>query len=356
MYHKIFFLVCFISIFLVSSAFATIWRVDNTANPGADFDNVQAAHDAAANGDTIYIYGSPHDYSGFTLSKTLYIYGPGYFLADNPETQAYTYPAKIRSQIVFNAGSEHSLMIGLDIYLYDSPDDRIVYVNADSVIIKRNYIRGAGHYYGNEDVLRTGSNRKGIIITGNYMVSHYEDEHHSHWPHNIKIGANNSYISISNNYLDMYTQLPEREAIYSPSSSENIIITNNVIRRSINVCNAVIQNNILRDGTFTGIANLYTHNIGDAGQFGTENGNFTAGMDTVFVNTGSPDGKWRLAEGSPAIGTGTPEGTDIGMFGGFTPYVLSGMPDLPAVYFFNAPAVINEETGLPINVKIKSHD
>ncbi len=58
-------------------------RVNN--NPGADPDyaTLQAANDAASNGDTIYVEGSPTNYDGADISKKLVIIGPGYFLTDN---------------------------------------------------------------------------------------------------------------------------------------------------------------------------------------------------------------------------------------------------------------------------------
>ena len=356
MFYRLIFLFVLIIIMSVTPAFATIWQVSNTGSPGADFDNVQAAHDAASAGDTIYVHGSSHDYGGFTLSKKLFIYGPGYFLSENSETQAYTYPAMIRGDVSFNSGSDGSLMTGLDIYVWN-PYEEIVWIDADSVVIKRNFIRGAGDtFYCNDNIIATGDNRKGIIITGNYLELHYNDDDSNEWPHTIKIGENNSYIYIANNYLDSYAYWSDREAIYSPPSTDNIIVTNNVIRRTLKVYNAVVQNNILREGNFTGEGNIVTNNIGDNGQFGSDNGNFTASMDSIFVGSGSTDGKWQLREGSPAIGAGTPTGTDIGMFGGPTPYVLSGMPDIPAVYFFNAPAVVTPESGLPVEVKIKAHN
>jgi len=74
-------------------------------------------------------------------------------------------------------------------------------------------------------------------------------------------------------------------------------------------------------------------------------------MATVFVGEGSTDGQWQILEGGPADGTGT-FGTDIGMFGGNTPYILSGIPKLPTIYEFTSPSNVSDV--LPIQVKIKS--
>ncbi|MFB3041480.1 MAG: hypothetical protein ACE1ZS_06720, partial [Candidatus Poribacteria bacterium] len=78
-------------------------------------------------------------------------------------------------------------------------------------------------------------------------------------------------------------------------------------------------------------------------------------MNTVFEGSGSTDGQWQLKAGSPAIGAGT-GGFDAGMFGETATYVLSGLPNIPAVHFFEAASVASEESRLPIQIKIKSHD
>ena len=75
-------------------------------------------------------------------------------------------------------------------------------------------------------------------------------------------------------------------------------------------------------------------------------------MSTVFVGTGSTDGQWKLIAGSTAIGAGV-NGEDCGMFGGSNSYVLSGLPAIPAIYFFTAPAEGGNQ--LPVKIKVKSN-
>ena len=91
---------------------------------------------------------------------------------------------------------------------------------------------------------------------------------------------------------------------------------------------------------------------------GTENGNQSnVDMSTVFVGAGegSTDGQWQLAENSPAIGAGL-GGVDLGAFGGPTPYVLSGLPSMPAIYFLNAPISGSTNSGLQVQLKAKGHN
>ena len=67
---------------------AAIWRVNNIAGVNADFTTIQAAHNAANAGDTIYLEPSAGNYGNLTATKRLVIIGPGYFLAENEGLQA----------------------------------------------------------------------------------------------------------------------------------------------------------------------------------------------------------------------------------------------------------------------------
>ena len=172
--------------------------------------------------------------------------------------------------------------------------------------------------------------------------------------YSIYASSNCSNIIIANNYIqnshDRITY-----AIYSPETSR-LIISHNTIHRDITVHNSFLDNNILQSGTFTGTSNSYNNNICNETQFGTENGNISdVNMSLVFVGEGSTDGQYRLREDSPARGAGT-GGTDIGMFGGSSPYVLSGIPDIPSIYSFSGPATGTNAGGLTVRVKAKSNN
>jgi hypothetical protein len=65
---------------ITASTFATVHTVSNSPATLAQFNNIQAAVTAAANGDTIYVHGSPNQYAAFTqTNKQLTIIGPGWF-------------------------------------------------------------------------------------------------------------------------------------------------------------------------------------------------------------------------------------------------------------------------------------
>lgn len=78
----------FLSASLVISAFnlfATIRTVCNNPSTIAQFSTIQAAVNASATGDTVYVHPSPTGYAGFTLTdKRLVIMGPG-MLPNTPQ-------------------------------------------------------------------------------------------------------------------------------------------------------------------------------------------------------------------------------------------------------------------------------
>lgn len=102
-----------ITLVWVLSASATILYVDNNPTaPEGRYATLQEAHGAASNGDTLYVLGPSNSYGDLTLTQTLYIYGAGYFLDENPDLQVFSDPART-GRIIFDAGSEGSLIAGL---------------------------------------------------------------------------------------------------------------------------------------------------------------------------------------------------------------------------------------------------
>lgn len=88
---------------------------------------------------------------------------------------------------------------------------------------------------------------------------------------------------------------------------------------------------------------------------GNGNSSNTTGFSSGFIGSGSTDGKWQLSASSIFKGVGF-GGADCGIFGGAEPYVLSGIPPIPTIYSLTAPAVGEKNTGLPIQIKVKSNN
>lgn len=304
-------------------------RVNN--NPGADPDyaTLQAANDAASNGDTIYVEGSPTDYDGANISKKLVIIGPGYFLTDNDSTQAFGIAATFNSEMNFNAGAAGSIITGCIL-----KNNINLYVN-DISIIRCN----VSYIYNRSDV-------NNILILQNYLNSISMDSY----------GYKITNSVISNNIISVQ--------IDCGSSSGNLQIVNNVFTYDyypISVFNASIANNIITSTTYgiiVNTGNAINNNILAVAGTNANGNQYNVAMANVFVDFSgslnySDDAKWKLKTGSPAIGAGV-SGVDCGAFGGPTPYVLSGVPNLPHIYEATIPGTAYSNLGLACTIKIKS--
>jgi len=321
-------LIVFLITFCLSSLYAAKWRVNNTEGIDADFTTIQGANnsDEVNAGDTIYIEGSLRSYDNnsrteIRITKSLFLIGPGYFLAENDSTQVNKQAAEFY-WLSFREGSSGSKVMGLSV--------SFLYIHTDNITVRRNYIHRVRIYEGNNQ-----------NISENYITEQIQNPNS-----NITDGF------ITNNIVNF---------IALNINSEFQIINNTVFYTSgnvINVYNSEIRNNILKgpmDLSSSRNNKAITNNI--FSQDGPdENGNiFNVDMNTVFVNEGSTDGKFKLSQNSPAkdVGLG---GVDCGAFGGNNPYKLSGIPPGPSIYEARIPATVPKGSKLQVTIKVKSHN
>lgn len=353
MYKFTFSLICIVCI-SVTNSYAKTWRVNNNNNVTADFTTLAAAHTGASSGDTLHLEGSPTSYGSLTCSKKLVIIGPGFFLAQNPNTQALKQTARVDA-ITFAAGSAGSEIMGLDF------NSSSVNIYSNDIVIKRNkfsstngttYDWAAGSvniYYINNN---SGTPANNIIISQNYGVR-------------VDAGYASSGILISNNYILYGIAYGEGSTSTCLNLQANAIalVQNNIFRNGkIIGYNSNFTNNIMVAGFFEGTGNLVSNNISNGTQFGTDNNNkANVDMSTVFVGAGdgiSPDGQWKLKVGSPAIAAGygstAQNPIDAGMYSGQSTYVLAGLPPIPAIYFFENQPIGSNSDPIDVTVKVKS--
>jgi hypothetical protein len=300
--------------------------VNNNAAADADYLTLAEANNNATSGDTIYVEGSPATYAGAEIDRKLCIIGPGYFLSDNDSTQANSLDAYITGTVDFATGSEGSLITGLRV--------GSIYIRVNEIVITRCNVSDIGIY----------GNSANSLITQNYANS-------------IRTYSGNLTNSIISNNIVNTT-------ITTGSTSYPLQITNNVIQAPgytpISASYSTIANNITASTNNIAVntGNTIINNI-SAGTGTNANGNkYNVVMTTVFVDYSgslnySDDAKWKLKAGSPAIGAGV-SGVDCGVFGGTTPYVLSGIPALPHIYEAIIPGIAYSDKGLSCTIKIKS--
>jgi len=327
-------LVVTLFIIIAFNAVAAIWHVSNVGK-NANFTSLTAAHNSekVTAGDTLYVYGTSKDYDDLVSSKNLNIIGSGYFLNENQETQADTTLSKI-GNITFNPGSEGSSISGMTISQ--------IYLYCNDITIKRNFISFYRDYQYVIHLHREGEIQN-IIIAQNFISGRRGID--------FTFSTNANNIIIFNNIITTYSHAIEM------SENDHAIIKNNVINGGLSIYNSIFYNNIQMGGGAKLVNSDVKFNLEPPMQdyFGTINGNKTVDMSTVFVSEGSTDGRYQLAENSPAKNAGD-NGIDCGVFDGTDPYILSGIPMIPTIYYINVPAIASELSGLPVHIKVKSRN
>ena len=121
------FLFVFLSVCV--NVFGTVRTVNNNPNSLAQYNTIQAAVDASANGDTIYVHGSNIPYAAFTITnKRLIVIGPGW----SPVRSFFPFPAQVNAITISGAGSASTEIQGLVIVtpvtLNSPPPDNIHFI------------------------------------------------------------------------------------------------------------------------------------------------------------------------------------------------------------------------------------
>ncbi len=323
---------------IAGTVFSTIWHVNNVPTMNANYSSLATACSSAsvAAGDTLYIYGSPTTYESVTISKRLTLIGPGYYLGENPGLQSNPVPASVNT-INFSTGSNGSLISGMSILSY-------IQVDAPNIVVQRNKMP------------RLFINNDNCIAIQNFLINPPGGNH------TINANSAANYV-IANNYI---ANSVNGWCFLSEATSGGVFI-NNIVTGSSRFFNAEVYNCIIG---FTGsgtslsfesdVNTTFHHNVFRS----VSSWDWTTSVDVqgegnlynvtgeLYVATGSPDGYYQLCTGSAALGAGI-SGQDCGIYGGQEPYRLSGIPAIPTIYEFYAPA-----TGfiIPIQLKARSND
>ena len=347
-------------ILFTTSINATVWRVNNRPNLDADFTTLQDAIDGASNGDTLYIGGSTTAYGNGTFNKQLVVIGAGYWLAENATTQAYKEESQV-GKLIFNVGSEGSIIEGLHIS-HGTGSFNLIEININNITILKNYINCRNTYTYTIYGIRIIGNRTNIIIKQNWINTYVNNSWNTGYGCSIFFDNIPTNCFITNNFIRTYGNVGGIHTISMGINhlTNDLIINNNVIWGSIVTYHTFLANNILVSGSYNNsVDDQTTNNLCDGTQFPDINNNQqNVDMSTVFMDyVGYIDNDYILKTGSPAIGAGI-NGGDCGVFSydyGTIPYVLSGLPQIPAIFEATVSATVGTSS-LPVNIKASSHN
>ncbi len=346
--------------------------VNNIPTAAANYHSLQNAIDSVPSGSIILLQNTGLNYGSASITKPLVIYGAGYFLGQNAgaATQANLAEAQV-NYLGFGAGSEGSIVSGL--HIVDSTNDnignaRLSFGGTSNITVSRCFIDYPGGLGGNGTPYSIAFGGCSNIIVEQCYVQ-----------------LNNNLIGISQSS----SILIKNCIVESPAgSSYGMVATGNApYTYTVQNCTFLGQNGggffnggsfynnifINRDTTQqTGAATCCggapmidaLNNISNAdffygvGAHNTVNKALNAGnLLTLFSNPAitSTDGAFELLPNTPAKNYGT-DGTDAGAFGGGLPYVLSGIPAIPNIYFAQVPQNGTSAGGLKVHLKIQANN
>jgi hypothetical protein len=336
-------LVCLAACCLCLHTWAAVRTVSNNPTRPAQFSTIDAAMTASANGDTIYVHGSPFAYPGVTISKRLVLIGSGY----NPNNQ-FGQPTSIPTiSFLRDAGANNpsgSVITGFIITSSISISGSSL-AATNNIRLFRNRIANI--------FLSTGSLFCDGWLIYNNIISGYIDG-----GANTRTSISATNILIANNILDDFyiyrfnsnTILVDHNLFLGDGSSGNIwntynvIYTNNIFTRTSGTIFTgggagpvfCTFNNNLSNQTTIAVAGSYNPTndfvstfLGTGGGSNSGGGNFV-GVDPLFesvsnLNLYVNNANYRLRSTSPYRNAGT-DNTDLGIYGGAYPFPSGGTP------------------------------
>jgi hypothetical protein len=303
---------------------AIIQLNNNSDRPLGHLSTWTTAQNAAADGDTIMVHGSPTSYGSISLSKSLVIIGPGHKPNKVPSDRA-----------IFGSITIGTNKTGVKIYGVFCTSSISFGSNTIDLLIEGVYATG-GIFNSSIASGSSGIRIKNSVMGGMSFFSGTVGD-----------------LLIEHNYIyDVSTIFSGFGEIGNKLVNQNIIVgkgATNLIGTSSSMRTTVFTNNIfygVRANVGTQIDCVYGNNLSfghstdnslpPAGQSGSGN---IVNQDPQFVNAQpvSADGlttfytrNFRLQPTSPAIGTGT-FGTDMGMYTPTFEFSMTGEPLRPQV-------------------------
>ena len=307
---------------LAHSAMATVLVVDPFGGPGT-YPDFPTGYAQAVNGDTIEVRPLTQDLSsGFTLSKSIPILGFGYPLFEN---YGFGDPSFHMLDLTLSSGVE---------------------VVLESIEIRTLQI-------GNNSRVRMDKVRVTSAIVTTYSVTDI-----------VVIQSEINQISLPESILSsVYIQNSFVDHLLGKNFREtNLLVSNSVIGSMTAVLYGYFINSIINSGHFcyTNSAAVAQYSVVSTAQGLCDSTNTFAPINTIYAlgvpANADPGHRYSLAPNSPAIGAGY-NGVDCGIFGGPTPYELSGLPSRPWIYELMAPPATTNGAGpMPVVVKVKAVD
>jgi hypothetical protein len=324
-------------------ASASSWRVNSNTEVSADFVSITeaVAHWTVEDGDTLYLENGSY-FAATSLTKSLTLIGPGYFLLENDSTYANPLPVLIQSLSLGNESSG-SKIIGVTIIGIVSIS---ISNDINNITIERSHLGGFSFPSSNRVV-------SGLIIRQCYVAGNISGAYiASSAIHNNIILGTISLTSGSHNIYNNVIYFNSTGTTYALAARNSSVINNIIIREPV-----LEDPNLNRTEYCIDFASASNSNTSFARNVVSQSPNasfpdnmYNVEKENLFTLSGSMDKKWKLKTASPAIGFGS-NGDDCGAYGGAMYYVPSGLPWLlPRIFEAQIPSS-GSGNNIPVHIK-----
>lgn len=338
-----FFVFTLIAVLALSSLSATSFTLDNNIRPIGQFSTWITAYNAAADGDTIYIYPSPFDYGpGWnegSLGKRLTVIGGGF----NPAN-----PALITSRItlgVNTAGGAGSIFSGLHITNGVASNQEAHYINCrfentvnlQAANSELKYCWCVSNVYAGNDV-----HIQGCTIQGSLVPASQSDVTCS----NCVFIGNVSHVDTGgNSNASCYLM----NCLFANSGDgSHVLFAGWGSPNDLNFVNCIMENITIYS------AQTFSYCIFEGSSLHITDPSNMQNVNLANVMVDVNGGDYHLIPGSLASGAGF-GGEDIGIYGGATPFNdLWYLTRLPAITDFTCPIVVDENGLLNVHIEAQA--
>lgn len=346
----------------------TVITIDNNPGSSTEFQTLQAAHNAAVAGDTIYVQPSETSYGNIIIDKPLIIVGRSHSELNN-----------VSSADDITVRSSSVTIKGLKFDSFKSqtggPQTTLPFTDVNVFECKMEEIQ-LGVSNTSPETVMDGVNIIGNVLDKTIDLTAFSDVTNVVISHNIIAGFlikvhDPTGIVFSNNLFRKHNTI---RVMQNFSSSETLVLFNNMF-----ISNFFNDQFIdFNTGDFNLINNL-TFNYGDGNVVFRANGSATfsesnnlfntdplftdvdpsvnlsaAGQSDTYDPNAYPD-DLTLQPSSPAL-TGGASGTEIGLFGNGFFYESVGNPrGIPTIEITNFQAAVPKNGTIQITIKAKAH-
>jgi hypothetical protein len=318
---KILLLILGTSVF-AASATATVRTVSNDVNSPGQFTSLQAAHDASAANDTIYIHPSATYYDNLTLTKPLVLIGGGSMPGKQVQYASKVLNITVTFATLPSTSGSGSKIYGLSI-------DKLIFGSSSSA-----YTSGVGSITVSRNKIQniTITNKHNNLVLFQNVIGAIGSENAfpSLWnncvfsnnicggfqPYPGDAGANNL---ISNNQFDYYFYISGAvisNNIFYSSATLYFVTYSSTFSNNIFLASTPVNSSDIIKGSTTGTGNLFNVDpvLTTSATSSQINGyTYTSPAAGPFANL-------HLQATSPGKDYGT-DGTDVGIYGGGYPWV-----------------------------------